>query len=276
MISQEVVKYQTKVLLQSKYAIAVWLMLIITVSANFIMNCIHNVKIHYVTEMFDPLKMITLSGWSDFGIVLMYIYPLIVVLPTAMSYYDDRLSGINYFLQSRCGFKKYYYSNAIAVCFATFILFTIPFLIELILSTICFSFFSKGDPSGFPYYETIPDLNKYLFYKIYLISPFLYGLVMIIRFGLISCLFSLFNYSFAVSPKIKYKMITMIPLLVLLYALMFIDKVVPLKLTYIEVIPIFNYKSNGGYFYIIGCLAMFWVAILELKINEKRYYIFKK
>ena len=142
-----------------------------------------------------------------------------------MVYYDERINGISRYIQSRSGFKKYYYGNAIAVVIVTFFLFTVPFLLELLLSVICFSSRSVADPSGVQLYVTLPEEKKNLLYQVYIVSPYLYGFLMTIRFGLISCVFAFFNYAFSTSPKIKYKMITMIPLLGTLYFLMIIEGV---------------------------------------------------
>ena len=269
---REVVRCQTKAFLQSKSAVAVWIILLCVTSLNFISNCIYNVKIHYVTEMYDPIKTLTLSGWSNAGNIFMYAYPLILVLPTAMVYYDERINGISRYIQSRSGFKKYYYGNAIAVVIVTFFLFTVPFLLELLLSTVCFSNHSVADPSGIPLYVTLPEEKKNLLYQVYIVSPYLYGFLMTIRFGLISCVFAFFNYAFSTSPKIKYKMITMIPLLGTLYFLMIIDSFVPAKLSYLMFMPMFEYRNVSEGFYLAGYIGMLAIAILELIINEKRYY----
>lgn len=269
---REVVRCQTKAFLQSKSAVVVWIILLCVTSLNFILNCIYNVKIHYVTEMYDPIKTLTLSGWSNAGNIFMYAYPLILVLPTAMVYYDERINGISRYIQSRSGFKKYYYGNAIAVVIVTFFLFTVPFLLELLLSAVCFSNRSVADPSGFPLYVTLPEEKKNLLYQVYIVSPYLYGFLMTIRFGLISCVFAFFNYAFSTSPKIKYKMITMIPLLGTLYFLMIIDRFVPVKLSYLLVLPLFEYRTLSEGIYLAGYIGMVAIAILELIINEKRYY----
>lgn len=269
---REVVRCQTKAFLQSKSAVAVWIILLCVTSLNFISNCIYNVKIHYVTEMYDPIKTLTLSGWSNAGNIFMYAYPLILVLPTAMVYYDERINGISRYIQSRSGFKKYYYGNAIAVVIVTFFLFTVPFLLELLLSTVCFSNHSVADPSGIPLYVTLPEEKKNLLYQVYIVSPYLYGFLMTIRFGLISCVFAFFNYAFSTSPKIKYKMITMIPLLGTLYFLMIIDSFVPAKLNYLMFLPLFEYRNVSEGFYLAGYIGMLAIAILELILNEKRYY----
>ena len=269
---REVVRCQTKAFLQSKSAVVVWIILLCVTSLNFILNCIYNVKIHYVTEMYDPIKTLTLSGWSNAGNIFMYAYPLILVLPTAMVYYDERINGISRYIQSRSGFKKYYYGNAIAVVIVTFFLFTVPFLLELLLSVVCFSSRSVADPSGFPLYVTMPEEKTTFLYQVYVVSPILYGFLMTIRFGLISCVFAFFNYAFSTSPKIKYKMITMIPLLGTLYFLMIIDRFVPVKLSYLLVLPLFEYRTLSEGIYLAGYIGMVAIAILELIINEKRYY----
>lgn len=269
---REVVRCQTKAFLQSKSAVVVWIILLCVTSLNFILNCIYNVKIHYVTEMYDPIKTLTLSGWSNAGNIFMYVYPLILVLPTAMVYYDERINGISRYIQSRSGFKKYYYGNAIAVVIVTFFLFTVPFLLELLLSVVCFSSRSVADPSGVPLYETMPEEKNYFLYQAFIASPFLYGFVMTVRFGLISCVFAFFNYAFSTSSKIKYKMITMIPLLGILYFLMIIDRFVPVKLSYLLVLPMFENQNISEGIYLAGYIGMLAIAILELVLNEKRYY----
>ena len=172
----------------------------------------------------------------------------------------------------RSGFKKYYYGNAIAVVIVTFFLFTVPFLLELLLSAICFSSRSVADPSGVQLYVTLPEEKKNLLYQVYIVSPYLYGFLMTIRFGLISCVFAFFNYAFSTSPKIKYKMITMIPLLGTLYFLMIIDRFVPAKLSYLMFMPMFEYRNVSEGFYLAGYIGMLAIAILELILNEKRYY----
>lgn len=269
---REVVRCQTKAFLQSKSAVVVWIILLCVTSLNFIWNCIYNVKIHYVTEMYDPIKTLTLSGWSNAGNIFMYAYPLILVLPTAMVYYDERINGTSRYIQSRSGFKKYYYGNAIAVVIVTFFLFTVPFLLELLLSMVCFSNHSVADPSGVPLYETMPEEKNYFLYQAFIASPFLYGFVMTVRFGLISCVFAFFNYAFSTSSKIKYKMITMIPLLGILYFLMIIDRFVPVKLSYLLVLPMFENQNISEGIYLAGYIGMLAIAILELVLNEKRYY----
>jgi len=202
----------------------------------------------------------------------MYAYPLILILPTAMVYYDERINGISRYIQSRSGFKKYYYGNAIAVVIVTFFLFTVPFLLELLLSVICFSSRSVADPSGVQLFLSLPEEKENLLYQLYVASPILYGFLMTIRFGLISCVFAFFNYAFSTSPKIKYKMITMIPLLGTLYFLMIIDRFVPAKLSYLMFMPMFEYRNVSEGFYLAGYIGMLAIALLELRKNEKRYY----
>jgi hypothetical protein len=158
------------------------------------------------------------------------------------------------------------------VVIVTFFLFTVPFLLELLLSVICFSSRSVADPSGFPLYLTMSEEKKNLLYQVYIVSPFLYGFLMTIRFGLISCVFAFFNYAFSTSPRIKYKMITMIPLLGTLYFLMIIDRFVPAKLSYLMFMPMFEYRNVSEGFYLAGYIGMLAIALLELRKNEKRYY----
>ena len=276
MRTTDVVKYQIKVLIESWSTVFVWILLIGFVAANYLHNCSSNIKIHYVSEMYDPIKTLTLSGWSAAGGIFMYVYPLILVIPTAMLFYNDKSSRVNVYIQERSGFRSYYYGSAIAVIVLTFLLFTIPFMIELLLAFLCFDNNSIRDPSGLQYYAVLPDLDKLLFHDIWIISPQLYGLVMTLRFGVMSGVFSLFNYSFTTSPKIKYKMLTIIPLISLLYALMLIDRFIPGVFTYILVIPMFESTNENEIIWDILMIILLMISLLKLKANEKYYYSMQK
>lgn len=270
------IKFQIRVLMQTWNTLVVWILLLCATIANFIHNCISNTSMHFVSEMYDPVKMLTLSGWSTAGGILMYAYPLVLVIPTAVHFYNERTTKVNIYLQSRCGFRVYYYGNAIAVVILTFLIFTLPFLSELVLSLICSDKGAIRDPSGLQYYSVLPETNKILLFRIWLLSPPLYGVLMTIRFGLISSILSLFNYSIATSPRIKYKMLTMLPLISLLYLLMIIDRFIPVKLTYILTIPMFENTDVNELFWLVFLGVLLFFSIFILKVNEKKYYSLQK
>lgn len=272
MKTNDIVKYQIKVLIESWSTVSVWIILLSFVVANFVHNCSSNIKMHYVSEMYDPIKTLTLSGWSAAGGIFMYVYPLVLVIPTAMLFYNEKSSKVNVYIQARCGFGLYYYGSAIAVIVLTFLLFTIPFMLELVLTFICFDNNSIKDPSGLQYYAVLTDLDRVIFHDIWIISPKLYGVVMTLRFGVISSVLSLFNYSFTTSPRIKYKMLTIIPLVSVLYALMIIDRFIPGNLTYILAIPMFENTNENEIIWNVVMIILLMFSLLKLKANEKYYY----
>ena len=62
-----------------------------------------NNNAQYVSQMYDPMKTLTLSDWSAPGFFMMFFYPILVVLPTATSYLKDKESGVKIYVQSKTG-----------------------------------------------------------------------------------------------------------------------------------------------------------------------------
>ena len=270
-----VVRIRFSVIVSSWNSIVLWIILCVMVCANYCMNCNANMGIHYITEMYDPIKMITISDWSKVGSILMYVYPLLVVFPTATLFYSERASKINIYLRSRYGNKKYYYGSAIAVFLATLFMFSTPFILEVLLVKLTSSPFSTKDPSNIPYFVSISNNESLFLRNVFIHTPFLYALIMSIRLGLISAIFALFNYSFSTNPKIKFKMITMVPLMLFLYALMIFGnrvKTVHINTSYLFVIPAFGPVDISDIRYVVGLMIMILISLVELYFNNKRCY----
>ncbi len=266
------IKSQTQYIMQKWTFIITWCIICGFVAYNFI----HNVNVAgerlYVSEMYDVTKIITLSDWTKAGYFLMIYYPILVVLPTSSIILDDRNSKMQLYLKGRIGQKKYYVSKAVAVFVATFVLFTIPFILELLAGVVCFHLESNGDPSNFPYYQTVGDINNYFCPELYVYNRFLYGFVMIIIFGLISGILALFNFAISTMPIIKYKIFTLLPLYLVLYVLAMLQKISNLKYTtnYMFILRLFNSEHKNYVVYGIVCLIFLVISMSIIVFRTRR------
>ena len=127
------VRMQTAGILRKKTAAVTYLLLMGFVLVNFFLNLWQNHEAQYVTQMFDPVKILTLSDWSYSGFYMRTYFPLLVVLPTACSYLSDRQTRMQVYMEARTGRTSYWMGKFLAVFLATFIIFTLPFLLELAL-----------------------------------------------------------------------------------------------------------------------------------------------
>ena len=154
------VRMQTAGILRKKTAAVTYLLLMGFMLVNFFSNLWQNHEVQYVTQMFDSVKILTLSDWSYSGFYMRTYFPILVVLPTACSYLSDRQTRIQVYIEARTGRTSYWMGKLLAVFLATFIIFTLPFLLELALNIICFGLKPMGDPSNFPYLDTLAEDSR--------------------------------------------------------------------------------------------------------------------
>jgi hypothetical protein len=203
----------------------------------------------------------------------MQYYQLLLVIPTACLYISDKNSGVDIYLQSRVGKRNYFYGKIISVFLTTLIVFTFPFLTELILSMVCFSIQSKGDPSGFEYWQTIADDSRYFLSNVFLNNRILYALIMIALFGIVSAILATFNFAITMLPVFKFRLMTYFPIYILFYVLSIIEKIVKLKFTtyYAFILRMFEItktKNYTVYMVFLGGLLVLSALLIEIKVRR--------
>ncbi len=269
----KVIRQQVKQLLQEKTVLFVYSVLFVFVLANFFDNVKTFHEIKYVTQMYDFTKMQTLSSWSSISYFLMEYFPFLVAIPTAFSYLNDKKSKVKLYICSRAGERNYWYGKLIAVFLVTFLVFTIPFIIELGMSHLCFDLRSIGDPSGFQMHQTIVDDNKYLFGELYIRNRMLYVIVRILMFGVVSGVLAVWNVSLTVLPLFKFKIFALAPIYLLLFMIQFIGNSfrLPYTVNYFSILRAFEIdKFNiGMYTLFLLFLILVSIVLIEWKIKKE-------
>lgn len=265
-------RYNMKSLLESKNSVIIFFALMIFVCINFCFNVRHNINILYITEMYDPIKVLTLSSWSRVGYIMFIYLPFLFVIPTSLSYIKDVSTRSKIYIESRCGKKAYWIGKAMAVFSTTFILFFIPFFTEVILSVVSFDFGSHGDPSGVNYIDMLDHNTKFAFMNIYYTNRILYAVLFIVVFSAIAGVLALFNFSITTLPFMKYKIFTFLPLYLLFYLISVISKYLKLnyETNYLFILRMFDDTPKNYFVYAVFIGILFIVSVVNLLYGYRR------
>lgn len=236
-----------------------------------LINYFHNVLTYKgtdIVDMYHPMKLLTLSNYSEFCFYLLQYYPLFVVIPAGFSLFADHRCNQYIFLQSRVGARNYYLGKLIAVFCVTFTVFTVPFLIEILLNCLAFPMAATGDPSNLGFYhETyIGITNMYLFSSLYYQSPYMYAVFFTLAFGVASGILAMFTIAISTFP-IKYRVLLFLPVYLLLYGIGLLKQIVPtisVETNYFYHLGFYYPVKNGMESFIAFWIFMFLLLCLSL------------
>ncbi len=267
-------RIQLTELCTKKITILTFMILFALVLTNFCLNITQNSHTHYVSQMYDPLYIHTLSAFSFNGKLLLQFYPLLVVMPTAYSYLVDKESMMEQYIKVRSGKFFYWTGKILSIFILTTLLFIIPFIIEMILEVVCFDFSSHGSPTNFSYIDMIEIEKTYFVSNLFGYNKLLYLLFMILLFGMISGIFAVFNYVITVIVSFKYKILTFFPIYMLFYIInslgAFFD--IPYSLNHFQILLMFDETPKNymvyGFFLLI--LVIFEILIHFLIIKKDK------
>lgn len=265
------VKMQFAYNLRRKPVVGIFFLLFFLVIFNYVSNMIYYNGLD-ATQMFSPVKISTLSSWTAARFYLMQFYPLLLVIPMACGFFNDKNARVLNYLQSRVGARNYFYAKLLVVFVVTFLLFTIPFLLEIIIYRIVIPLSANGDPSNIEYWQTIEGDRNLFLSSIYYSSPYLYTILSIFVFGFVTGIFSVFNFSITTLPVFKYRIMTYFPMYVLFFLINRFAYIIGIsgEINYFLILPLY---SSGNFIYpvyaiflvaLTGCS----VALIEIRVRK--------
>lgn len=211
---------QTKFILKRKEAVCVFLILFIMMLANFIGNVL-DFQGSYISEMCHPMRPLLLSydrtnRNADNTLLLLQIYPLLVPYAAGFSLAREYQRGTDVFLVSRLGSFSYHVSKYLSVFLATMIVFTAPFMMEIVLNCVSFPLSAAGNMASLDYYdpEYRAGVEQYFMKELYLYSPYLYAIAGTVFFGAVSGLFGVFTAAVSSLKRVKYLVFLFLPVFV--------------------------------------------------------------
>lgn len=213
---------QTAFMLKKKESVCVFYVLFFMVIINFIGNVLY-FQGKDVVEMYQPMKLLLLSynrtNWNASNtLLLLQLYPLLVVCPAGFSLAREYQLGTRVFLVSRLGNFTYQVSKYLSAFLTTMIIFTVPFLLEIILNCLSFPLSATGDLSNLSIYDSAYRIgvNRYFMKSIYLYSPYLYAVIGTLLFGVVSGLLGVFTVAASSVIRVKYNVFLFLPVFVTL------------------------------------------------------------
>lgn len=260
---------QVKALLRKKEALGVFFILLVMVLLNFIGNVLAFQGSDAV-EMYHPMKIMLLS-YNRFNynasatLQLIQIFPFLVVFPAGFSLAKEWQLGENVYLSARLGIPRYKWSKMLAAFITTAIVFTVPFLIEMVLNCISFPLNATGDMSNLGCYDKLylESVQRYLMSGLYVKNPYFYAFIGILIFGAVSGLLGAFTVAVSSLIKVKYNVFLFLPVFLLLdLPGMLMKGKGKFSCNWYDYLLLFNDRVKSTSFFLIstGILLLFVIA----------------
>lgn len=213
---------QTSFLLRKKGALAAFYVLLLMVLANFIGNVVEFQGLD-VIQMYHPMKILLLSynrvNYSaDMTILLTQLFPILVSCPAGFSLAREYQLGMDVMLVSRLGQRRYRMGRLLAAFLATFIVFTVPFLLEILLNCLSFPLNATGDMTNWGYYDSAYRIavGNYFWPRLFASAPYLYAVLGTLLFGAAAGILGAFTLAVSSVIKVKYRVFLFLPVFFLL------------------------------------------------------------
>lgn len=223
MNNRDIIHTEIKQLLFCRGALFTFALLMLLMLSNFCTNVIASFG-KDAAEMYHPMKMLTTSynqymGRGQFFSLYTLFFPIIVSFPAGLSVARDRRTGADEVIISRIGRKRYIRNRFTAVFIVTVIVFTLPFLIEILLNYISFPLYATRDYYQFGMYnrEMLKITNQYFLKEIYYFSPYLYALLWTLVWGVFAGILACFTCAVSCHIKFRYSVFYIIPVFLLLF-----------------------------------------------------------
>ncbi|MCM1327740.1 MAG: hypothetical protein NC094_13710 [Bacteroidales bacterium] len=224
---------QIKLLMRQKEAIITFCILLAMCLFNYAGNVLA-FRGYDLIEMYHPMKLLLLSynrvNYSaDNTLFFMQLYPLLVICPSGFSFIKEQQTKQESLLAARTGLSTYRWSKVIASFVVTFIIFTVPFLVEMALNCIAFPLEATGDLLNMGFYsaEYMESVHNYVWHTLFMKSSYLYTLLCILLFGAVTGLLGTVIVVLTFLIRVRYKVLLFIPMYVLLNATLYIESMFP-------------------------------------------------
>lgn len=266
---KKAVVWQMKAICSRKAPIVMFLFLYAYVLLNYLTN-VFRFSGTDVTDMYMSMYLLVLSEENvSFHFFFMQYFPLLLVIPASFSFLQDKSSRALNYLAARMGRRRYYVSKGIAVFLISFAVFTLPFLLEILLNCIAFPLDAVGHVSNINNYEKMESFERMFLVKLFCYSPYLYAVLFTFIFGIVTGVLSVFALGISML-KMRFKVFVFLPCYLLLYASYFGNRIPGLNGTdtnYFIYFSIFDDapKNGVGYFLVVLLVALVPAVIIHEK-----------
>ena len=219
---------QMKVICNSWYYKLKFFIVCAFVIANHVQNVTFYLDKDYY-QLHDGVKLLLLSTYSSgFGFYFVQVFPVLAVLPAGFSFVMDRKNSSQFLMAARSGADIYYRSKWLAIFTSSFLVFTIPLILEMFLSVIAFPISVTADPGNVGLFQQsyINQVNAYPLSGLFIANRWLYMLLHITIFGIASGTFNVFTAALSTYYH-RFPILLFLPIFLTLYLLYFVNLVLP-------------------------------------------------
>jgi hypothetical protein len=270
---------QTTNMLKKKESVCVFYALFLMVIINFVGNVL-SFQGKDIAQMYQPMKLLLLSynrtNWNATNTLLfIQLYPLLVVCPAGFSLAREYQLGTRIYLVSRLGNFTYQVSKYLSAFLTTMIIFTVPFLLEIILNCLSFPLSAIGDLSNMSTYDSayILGVNHYFMKNIYLYSPYLYAVMGTLFLGVVSGFLGVFTMAVSSLIKVKYNIFLFLPAFVALHLPTILASRLPeeaASIKWYDYVLMFNDEVKNPKYPLIAIAVIVLLSVAAVCINKRR------
>ncbi len=257
----KVIMRQTKFLLGQREAVLAVLLLMWLVIYNYVGNVL-GFQGTDVSQMYQSMKLLCLSYNrvnynAGTTLLLTMLYPVLVALPAGFSYAKEQQTKEEVFLIARIGKRNYLLGRLWAAFFTTALVFSFPFLLEILMNCLSFPLKAQKDLSNLGLYNSdyAQMVHRYLGEELYMLSPVLYAMAGTLFFGMISGILGMFTAAFSFAISVKYRVLLLLPAFLFLNGTSWLNMVVGTggaRTNWYEYLLLFDDSQKNVWYLVIG------------------------
>lgn len=255
-----VFRMQMCVIWNRKSTIAMYVLMCGLVGMNFIAN-VKSYAGYNVWNMYHPMRLALLGDYSLLGFTFMQYFPFLVVVPAAFTFFYDRNCRENIIIETKTNRKVYYAGTMFAIFVTTFLLFTIPLFLEMMINCIAFPTEALGEQSNISLFENKELIENYLFSQLWILNSYVYTFLLIALFGTVAGILACFASVCSLMKVVRFRVLIFIPVYAVLYIITMLENVFRLDFStnYFYYLRFFcSYRLNEWFY--LGTIVMILIC----------------
>lgn len=261
---------QVAFLLRKKEAVFTFLVLLLLVVLTLVGNGQEFLgrdlaDLPHTTKM-SLLSYNRLTSNPQMGVLFQQIYPLLVVCPAGFVLAKERGSREHILMITRMGSGVYYFSKLLSAFVVTAIVFTLPFLLEMLFHILAFSTKPDRDYSYWSEYseEYIAMVRNFMFYKVFVYAPYVYAVGKVLLFGLFSGLMGAFSVAVSALYQVKLRITVMLPAFLFLNLTVYLPSIwgdVDRSVAWYNFVMLYDEMTKNYLGFVLGLIFVVLVSV---------------